>query len=81
MAGNTAERYKIDGYAALMVQAGTATSTRGRGESNSFNVIRIEDSCIRVERYSWSDGKADFEKVSTEAFERRGGVWASLRPL
>ena len=64
-----------------MMQAGTATSTRGRGESNSFNVVRIEDSGIRVERYSWSEDSADFEKVSTEAFARQGGVWASLRPL
>src|ERR1039457_5835017 len=36
-AGNTSARYKIAGYSALVVQAGTATSTRGRGESNSFN--------------------------------------------
>ena len=81
VAGNTAARYKIDGYAALMVQAGTATSTRGRGESNSFNVLKVENSAIRVERYSWNEDSADFEKVSTEAFERRGGVWASMRPL
>ncbi|MFZ4876757.1 metallophosphoesterase family protein [Janthinobacterium sp. Mn2066] len=81
VAGNTAERYKIDGYAALMVQAGTATSTRGRGESNSFNVLRIDSSCIRVERYSWNDESRDFEKVSTEAFARSGGVWASQRAL
>ena len=81
VSGNTAERYKIDGYAALMVQAGTATSTRGRGESNSFNVILIEDSAIRVERYSWNEDTANFEKVSTEAFQRTGGVWASMRPL
>ncbi|KAB8036651.1 metallophosphoesterase family protein [Janthinobacterium aquaticum] len=81
VAGNTSRRYKIDGYAALMVQAGTATSTRGRGESNSFNVLKVENSAIRVERYSWNEERADFEKVSTEAFERRGGVWASTRPL
>jgi 3',5'-cyclic AMP phosphodiesterase CpdA len=30
-AGNTQARYKISEYAALVVQAGTATSTRGRG--------------------------------------------------
>ncbi|WP_300758311.1 metallophosphoesterase family protein [Janthinobacterium sp.] len=81
VAGNTAERYKIDGYAALMVQAGTATSTRGRGESNSFNVLRVEAGNIRVERYGWNEESRDFEKVSTEAFARVGGVWASQRLL
>ncbi|HAV35043.1 MAG TPA: metallophosphatase, partial [Massilia sp.] len=32
-AASTAMRYQIDAYAALVVQAGTATSTRGRGET------------------------------------------------
>ncbi len=31
--GRTAERYRIHGHSALFVQAGTATSTRGRGEA------------------------------------------------
>ncbi|MES2740246.1 MAG: metallophosphoesterase [Pseudomonadota bacterium] len=79
-AGSTARRYKFPGYAALMVQAGTATSTRGRGESNSFNVIRVEPDTIVVERYSWQDGSADFDLASTETFERRGDIWASTRP-
>ena len=78
-AGNTAARYKIDGYAALIVQAGTATSTRGRGEVNSFNVLRVETDQIKVERYGWQDGDAAFEKVSTESFQRAGGVWNSTR--
>ncbi len=80
-AGNTAERYKIGGYAALMVQAGTATSTRGRGEANSFNVLRVEPEHIKVERYSWEEGGDAFVKVSSESFNRVGGVWASARPL
>jgi 3',5'-cyclic AMP phosphodiesterase CpdA len=74
--GNTAARYKIAGYAALMVQAGTATSTRGRGESNSFNVIRIGAGRITVERYSWQEGGAAFELAGAETFARSGGAWA-----
>ncbi|MDC8760043.1 metallophosphoesterase family protein [Janthinobacterium fluminis] len=75
-AGNTAARYQIGGYAALMVQAGTATSTRGRGESNSFNVLRIGAGHIVVERYSWDEGGAGFGLVGAESFGREGGVWA-----
>nr|WP_315260471.1 metallophosphoesterase [uncultured Duganella sp.] len=74
-AGNSAGRYKIAGYAALVVQAGTATSTRGRGESNSFNVLRIEPDDVQVDRYSWIEGTASFEPVHTECFRRSGDVW------
>jgi predicted phosphodiesterase len=75
-AGNSSERYKISGYAALVVQAGTATSTRGRGESNSFNVIRVEPDMVQVERYSWVPGTASFEIAHTERFRRTGDVWS-----
>lgn len=75
-AGNSAGRYKIAGYAALVVQAGTATSTRGRGESNSFNVLRIDPDDVQVERYSWIEGTTSFEPVHTECFRRTGDVWA-----
>lgn len=43
-------------HQALMVQAGTATSTRVRGEPNSFNTIHIEPGQIVVVRLDW-DGK------------------------
>jgi 3',5'-cyclic AMP phosphodiesterase CpdA len=75
-AGNSAQRYKIEGYAALVVQAGTATSTRGRGESNSFNVLRVNPDDVQVERYSWVEGTASFEPVHTECFRRSGDVWS-----
>jgi len=75
-AGNSAHRYKISGYAALVVQAGTATSTRGRGESNSFNVLRVQPDDVQVERYSWIEGTASFEPVHTEYFRRSGDVWS-----
>jgi 3',5'-cyclic AMP phosphodiesterase CpdA len=79
-AGNSAHRYKIPGYAALVVQAGTATSTRKRGEENSFNAIRVEPGRLTVERYSWQEGPASFELASSEVFCRKGDVWESTRP-
>ncbi|QYF93840.1 metallophosphoesterase [Massilia sp. PAMC28688] len=76
-AGNTQQRYQISEYAALVVQAGTATSTRGRGEVNSFNVVRVESERIEVDRYGWDDiGKA-FSLVKTEPFLRKGNVWSA----
>ena len=71
---NTSERYEIDGYAALVVQAGTATSTRSRGETNSFNVLRVQHDEIQVERYSWLEGSG-FTLAATDIFCRKGDVW------
>jgi len=67
--GHTAARYRIAGYAALVEQAGTATSTRGRGERNSFNVLRLEHPGITIERYTW-DGK-DFVRSASETYQNR----------
>jgi 3',5'-cyclic AMP phosphodiesterase CpdA len=71
---STAERYEIDGYAALVVQAGTATSTRSRGETNSFNVLRVQHDEIQVERYGWIEGNG-FTLAVTDNFARQGDVW------
>jgi 3',5'-cyclic AMP phosphodiesterase CpdA len=77
-AGNTEARYKISEYAALVVQAGTATSTRGRGEVNSFNVIRIEPHKIEVDRYGWDSVHKQFQILATEKFMRSGNIWAEV---
>ena len=74
-AGTTAARYRIDGYAALAVQAGTATSTRGRGESNSFNVIRIVAQQISIERMAWQPEDGRFVLAETSTFRRQGERW------
>lgn len=50
-AGETTLRYRIPGFAALVVQAGTASSIRGRGEANAFNVLRIEPGAVTVEQH------------------------------
>ncbi|SFF82604.1 3',5'-cyclic AMP phosphodiesterase CpdA [Duganella sp. CF458] len=71
---NTSERYEIDGFAALVVQAGTATSTRSRGETNSFNVLRVQHDEIQVERYSWTEGNG-FMLACTDVFRRQGDIW------
>jgi 3',5'-cyclic AMP phosphodiesterase CpdA len=75
-AGSTAARYAMSEYAALVVQAGTATSTRGRGETNSFNVVRIDTDKVEVDRYGWDIVGKDYSLVSTEKFFRSGNVWS-----
>jgi len=75
-AGSTAARYQISEYAALVVQAGTATSTRGRGEVNSFNVVRVETHRVEIDRYGWDAVGGKFELVNTEKFVQAGSVWS-----
>jgi 3',5'-cyclic AMP phosphodiesterase CpdA len=75
---STAQRYNIRGHSALVVQAGTATSTRGRGETNSFNVIRLNHPNISVERLSWNDESASFRLASEEHFQHSAEGWARV---
>jgi 3',5'-cyclic AMP phosphodiesterase CpdA len=75
LAANTSERYPIDGYAALVVQAGTATSTRARGEVNSFNVLRIDGGQVDIERHGWGEQHLDYRAVERQRFVRGGLGW------
>lgn len=76
--GQTAKRYNIQGHSALVVQAGTATSTRGRGEANSFNLIRLYHPNITVERLGWSPENFSFGVVSKEDFRHSSEGWARV---
>jgi 3',5'-cyclic AMP phosphodiesterase CpdA len=73
--GTTAESYDLGGRSAIVVQAGTATSTRRRGTTNSFNLIRIDRSDIAIERFDWSPSRKMFEIEATYRFTRRNGAW------
>jgi 3',5'-cyclic AMP phosphodiesterase CpdA len=73
--GDTSERHRLLGYSALVVQAGTATSTRGRGESNSFNVLRVAQAAIAIERRVWRPDANAYVHELTERFRREGDRW------
>jgi len=76
--GHTATRYKAGGRSSLVVQAGTAASTRGRGESNSFNVIRLDCANIVIERFVWQPAQAVFVGSATEHFRRGSKGWSRV---
>lgn len=61
----------------LVVQAGTATSRRGKGQDkgkNSFNVIEVEQSAIQVTCHSYRADWDRFEPVWTKRFRRTVGA-------
>src|ERR1700736_6295374 len=71
----TTARYQIDNYSALIVAAGTTTSTRGRGQPNSFNVIKIGLPAATISQYRWQVERSMFDLFSTERFVRTENGW------
>ena len=69
------KRYNIRGHSALVVQAGTATSTRERGEANSFNLLRIAYPAITVEKFAWNPAITAFAVLTSEQFEHTDEGW------
>jgi 3',5'-cyclic AMP phosphodiesterase CpdA len=79
--GSTARRYRIEGYAALAVQAGTATSTRERGEANAFNVLRIGLRSLALETWSWHPEAGQFQPAPERRFAWiEGQGWGPAEP-
>lgn len=76
--GHTAKRYRVGGRSALVVQAGTAASTRSRGEGNSFNIIRIARPDITIERMIWDPRTGVFAGSTIERFRLGKLGWARL---
>lgn len=60
-------------HSILVVQAGTATSTRIRGHDNSYNRIRIEPGLLDISVHAWmGDG---FAGLSHERYRLTQGRW------
>jgi 3',5'-cyclic AMP phosphodiesterase CpdA len=72
--GHTAERYKIAGHSALVVQAGTI-SARLRGEPNSFNVLRLNRPKISVTRHTWDETRQIFTAGTARTFRHMDDGW------
>jgi 3',5'-cyclic AMP phosphodiesterase CpdA len=71
---NAAVRYKLDGHAALIVQAGTV-STRSRGEQPSFNVLRMERPEIKLDRHTWDDVAGAFTSHDVDCYRHAARGW------
>ncbi len=72
----TAKRYKLsNGGNALVVQAGTATSTRVRGEPHSFNLLEFEEPHLRITRFESHATREPFSAAETKAYTKRGNGW------
>jgi 3',5'-cyclic AMP phosphodiesterase CpdA len=74
-AESTSQRYQVDGGGGLVVQAGTATSTRERGETNSFNFLRVERGSVHIDRYEWDIERGNFVLGRAEAYDHNGKRW------
>ena len=75
-AGSSAMRFRIPGYSALIMAAGTSTSTRGRGQPNTLNILRIEPQRITVECLGWRSDQARFAPLSLRHFGPGGNGWS-----
>ncbi len=62
---------------ALVIQAGTATTTRVREQGQSFNTIDIDDGCVKVVVNNWT-GEA-YEASEPQCYEYHNGRWRILK--
>jgi 3',5'-cyclic AMP phosphodiesterase CpdA len=77
---SSVERYGADGQSILLVQAGTATSTRQRGEFNSCNILRIDIPRIEIEWVTWDSSVHSFSTSAVDSFVRGEGGFHKKMP-
>jgi 3',5'-cyclic AMP phosphodiesterase CpdA len=72
----TVERYGPSLWHAIVINAGTAISSRGRGAANSFNVIVTEGrSSVSVTKWLWDVGARRFVKTPEAHYKRAVAGW------
>lgn len=77
--GHSARRYRLEsGRSALIIQAGTAASTRERGEENSFNLLEWDRPVLSVRRFQCSIPTAGFYLATDEQFTQTAVGWERL---
>lgn len=75
----TAQRYDLpNGRVALIIQAGTATSARVRGEPHSFNYLEFEHPFLRVERLECRDLNAGFMLAEDKTYRQTYKGWERI---
>jgi 3',5'-cyclic AMP phosphodiesterase CpdA len=73
--GHTAARYRIAGRSAIVAEAGTATSTRVRGEPNAFNALHLDAAHVEVTRFEWHRAAGEFRATDTHRFGKSADGW------
>jgi len=74
--GSTAKRYELqNGKSALVVQAGTATSIRSRGEAQSFNVLEFDHPELAIRRMEFRSGEKGFELAEEFLYSQAENGW------
>ena len=74
----SAARYEVLGHSLLMIQAGTAASTRRREEVNSYNIIRIERPRVSIECFDWNNDRSAFTIAKIVEFRHSLDGWLQI---